>query len=103
MRYLIIALNTVLVPLAPALGQSTSPTSCGYEWMSWWGPFHMLVPLLLLGLVIAGVIMLVRKLWPDDQQHRTAGRAHELLDERYAKGEIEREEYLRRRQDIRGN
>ena len=103
MRYLIIALNTVLVPLAPALGQTASPTVCGYEWMSWWGPFHMLVPLLLLGLVIAGVIILIRKLWPDRQQYRTSSRAHELLDERYAKGEIEREEYLRRRQDILGS
>ncbi len=103
MRYLIIAFNTVLVPLAPALGQTMSATPCGYEWMSWWAPFHMLVPLLFFGLVIAGVIILVRKLWPDEQRHRISSRAHELLDERYAKGEIEREEYLRQRQDIRGS
>ena len=74
MRCLIVALNTVLVPLAPALGQTTSPPFCGYEWMSWWGPFHMLVPLLFLGLVIAGVIILVGKLWPDEQRHRMGAR-----------------------------
>ena len=27
---------------------------------------------------------------------------HEILDERYARGEIDREEYLRRRDDIAG-
>lgn len=32
----------------------------------------------------------------------SSGRALHLLDERYARGEIEREEYLRRRQDILG-
>ena len=28
--------------------------------------------------------------------------AHQILDERYARGEIDREEYLRRRKDISG-
>lgn len=100
MRYVAIALGTVL---APAGAQTGSPLSCGYEWMSWWGPLHMLIPLLFLGLVVVGVIVVVRKLWPDGQRPETSRRAHELLDERYAKGEIEREEYLRRRQDIRGS
>lgn len=71
--------------------------------MSWWAPFHMLVPLLFFGFVVVGVIVLVRKLWPDEQRYGPSTRAHELLDERYAKGEIEREDYLRRRQDIRGS
>lgn len=105
MRFLLIALGLVLAPLAAARAQTTSPLSCSYEWMSWWGPFHMLIPLLLLGLVVVGGIVLIRKLWPDEQRSRTStsSRAHEQLDERYAKGEIEREDYLRRRQDIRGS
>ncbi|MBL6651927.1 MAG: hypothetical protein ISP49_10065 [Reyranella sp.] len=103
MRYLIMAFCLVLAPLASARAQNASASSCGAEWISWWAPFHMLVPLLFFGLVAVGVIVLVRKLWPDEQRHRTSSQAHELLDERYAKGEIEREEYLRRRQDIRGS
>ncbi len=73
-----------------------------HEWMWWWGPWHMLMPLLFLGLIVAGVIFLVRKLWPDEQRHFGGSRAIDLLDERYAKGEIDREEYQRRRQDILG-
>jgi putative membrane protein len=103
MRYLIMAFSLVLAPLASARAQNASPFSCGAEWMSWWAPFHMLVPLLFFGLVIVGVIVLVRKLWPDEQRYGRSTRVHELLDERYAKGEIEREDYLRRRQDIRGS
>ena len=63
----------------------------------------MLMPLLFFGLVVAGVIVLIRKLWPESDHLRTRSRARDLLDERYAKGEIEREEYLRRRQDIHGS
>jgi putative membrane protein len=105
MRFLLIALGLVLSPLAAARAQTASPLSCSYEWMSWWGSFHMLIPLLLLVLVVVGGIVLIRKLWSDERRPRTStsSRAHELLDERYAKGEIEREDYLRRRQDIRGS
>ena len=71
--------------------------------MWWWAPFHMLIPLLFLGLVVGGVVVLIRKLWPDEQRQLGGSRARELLDERYAKGEIDREEYLRRRQDIHGS
>ena len=73
-----------------------------HEWMWWWGPFHMLIPLLFLGLIVTGVIVLVRKLWPEDERRFRGSRALDLLDERYAKGEIDREEYQRRRQDILG-
>lgn len=89
--------------IAPAFAQSTSPPWYGHEWMWWWGPLHMLIPLLFFGLVVAGVIVLIRKLWPESDHLGTRSRARDLLDERYAKGEIEREEYLRRRQDIHGS
>jgi putative membrane protein len=58
---------------------------------------------LLLALLIAAVFAIVRWLGPrggkSGQQARTA---RGILDERYAQGEIDREEYLRRRQDISG-
>lgn len=101
--------KTLVLPLAlvPALAVSasaqTNPQGWSmHEWMWWWGPWHMLMPLLFLGLIVAGVIFLVRKLWPDEQRHFRGSRALDLLDERYVKGEIDREEYQRRRQDILG-
>jgi putative membrane protein len=60
----------------------------------------MLIPLLFFGLMLAGVVVLIRRLWPEEERRRSSSRALEVLDERYAKGEIEREEYLRRRRDI---
>lgn len=96
-------IGIVPVLIAPALAQTTGPTWYGHEWMWWWMPFHMLMPLLFFGLLIFGFIALVRKLWPSDYRGGPTSRARDLLDERYAKGEIEREEYLRRRQDIHGS
>lgn len=48
--------------LAPVLAQTAPSTWYGHEWMWWWAPFHMLMPLLFFGLLFAGVIVLIRKL-----------------------------------------
>ena len=102
-------LSALLVPgvISPALAQSTGPnwSMPMHEWYWWWGAWHMLIPLLFLGALIAAVIVLVRRLWPAEPRSQFAGssRALDLLDERYAKGEIEREEYLRRREDIKAH
>lgn len=100
MRRLALFIGVGLALSAPALAQTTAPTWYGPEWMWWWAPFHMVMPILFFGLLIVGAIVLIRKLWPDEERRASSGRALQLLDERYAKGEIEREEYLRRRQDI---
>jgi putative membrane protein len=76
------------------------------DWMGWgWGgmwlgPLFMLIPLALL---IAAIVLLVR--WMGSGSGNGGGRvrtARDILDERYASGEIDREEYQRRRDDIRG-
>jgi putative membrane protein len=62
----------------------------------WLGPLVMIA---VLAVLIAGIVTLVR--WIGDG----GGRVHtarEILDERYARGEIDREEYQRRRDDISG-
>lgn len=100
MRNPSIVASILLASVAPALAQSTSPTFYGHEWMWWWGPWHMLMPLLFLGLVVTGVVVLVRKLWPEDERRFRGSRAIDLLDERYAKGEIDREEYQQRKRDL---
>jgi putative membrane protein len=75
-----------------------------HDWMGWggmWlGPLFMLIALVLL---VAAVVALVR--WMSGNSSGTSPRARtarEILDERYARGEIDREEYQRRRNDIAG-
>jgi len=66
------------------------------DWGMWLGPFLMIVPLALLILAIAALVR-----WMGRRDGDARGRtAHDILDERYARGDIDREEYLRRRDDI---
>ena len=90
MRRKTLVLALALVPaLAVSASAQTNPQGWSmHEWMWWWGPWHMLMPLLFLGLIVAGVIFLVRKLWPDEPRQFGGSRALDLLDERYAKGEL---------------
>jgi len=63
----------------------------------WFGPFFMLAALALL---VAFVVVLVRWLGGDRAAPSAPRTAREIVDERYARGEVDREEYLRRRDDI---
>jgi putative membrane protein len=75
-----------------------------HDWMGWgWGGMWLgpLVWLALLALFVAFVVMLVR--WVGEDRRPTASpprSARDILDERYARGDIDREEYLKRRQDL---
>jgi putative membrane protein len=70
--------------------------------MSGWGMLLMTVSnLLFWALVIAGVVALVRYVRPDRPDDRPAPQAStpdRMLAERYARGEIDEEEYTRRLQ-----
>ena len=63
--------------------------------------FHGVVWLLLAGAMIAGLVLLVRARGGRVSE-RTGRRALEILEERYARGEIQREEYLQKRRDLEG-
>lgn len=52
------------------------------------------------GLVIFGVVWLVRSLGPGQHPHGGPG-AHEILDQRFARGEISPDEYRERREHLR--
>ncbi len=73
-----------------------------------WGGWLLagLLVLVLLAAVVAVVLLVVRgtSTRPDPRSGEPAGRsgAEGLLDERYARGEIDEEEYLRRRNVLRG-
>jgi putative membrane protein len=80
----------------------------GYDWG--WGAWLAMSVMMVLfwGLVIAGIVVLVRYLGGtrQDRQLGSDGErasAEELLAERFARGEIDREEYARRRELLRAD
>ncbi len=71
------------------------------SWGGWMAPFGMIIWLLILALIVAGVVWLFRALMP--QPRDNIGRrssALDVLEQRYARGEINRDEYLEKRRDI---
>lgn len=61
----------------------------------------MLMMVLFWGLIIAGGIILFRRLWPNaTQQPSPVNSALEILKQRYAKGEITREEFEQMKIDL---
>ena len=69
-----------------------------------YGLLHMVVWVVVLVAIIAGVIWLVRSLAGNGgsaaRLQRSAGL--DVLEERYARGEINRDEYLQKKKDIGG-
>jgi putative membrane protein len=70
--------------------------SMGVGSMTW----MMLLPALILGALVIGGIVLVRRLWLGSVP-RGDGSALRILEERYARGEIDRDEYHERREHLR--
>ncbi len=69
----------------------------------WWGFGMMLFFLLFLGLIVVGPVFVVRSFSDGGRGARRAegSRALEILDERFARGEIDRSEYEERRRILR--
>jgi putative membrane protein len=77
----------------------------GWGGFGWLWPFHFLIPLIILCLIIAAVVAAVRYSVGRENRPGRAGRGSpgfDVLDERYARGEIAREEYMQKRRDILG-
>lgn len=67
----------------------------------WWGTGMVLVALLFLALIVIGVILVVRSPDADRPRRRSErSRAREILDERFARGEIDAQEYEERRRTL---
>ncbi len=67
-------------------------------WLSWLGPIAMVV---FWGLVVTGIVMLILYLARGSRSAQS-GTALSILNERYARGEISKEEYEQKRKDLRG-
>ena len=94
------------LPIGPALAQGGPGQMMG-DW-GWGGGFVWLMPLAMMAwfaLMIAVIVLLVRWLGGGSGGRIVSTRttARDILDERYARGEIDREEYLQRQKDIRGD
>ncbi len=92
----------------------------GNGWGDAWGVIMIIVMLAVVALVVVGVVYLIRGVSrPSGAGHEATvpqygqspppgpspggtSRALEIPEERYARGEIDRDEFLRRRQDIVG-
>jgi putative membrane protein len=79
-----------------------------HDWNGWWegggmwfGPVGMI---LWLAVLVAIIVALVRWLGGTaGGAERSVRSARDILDERYARGEIDRDEYVKRKQDIVGS
>jgi putative membrane protein len=71
--------------------------------MGWmYGPHHWLWMIVWVGfwaLVVAGLVMIIRA-FLIERRLSVEKKAMDYLNERYAKGEISRDEYLQKREDI---
>ena len=103
------AAATLVLAAGPALAQQGQPGQGMYGrgmyggWHgpgTWWGPFMGILMLAAGVAVIVAGILVLRHFWHLGE--RGGGQARALLDERYARGEIDREEYLQRRRDLEG-
>ncbi len=76
----------------------------GMHGMGYYYPFHwfgMIIGFIFLVLIIAGITLIIRSFMgtkAGDQK-----RAIDILKERYAKGEISKDEYLEKKKDISGD
>jgi putative membrane protein len=85
----------------------------GNTWNGGWTALMVIMMIVVAALVIAGIVLLVRALagandaeGPRDSDQgsgetvRPCSRALEVLEERYARGEIDQQEFLQRRADL---
>lgn len=63
----------------------------------WWGFGMGLVWLVFLGLVVTGVVLVIRGSSEGTSDRGRGSSALDILDERFARGEIDREEYEERK------
>lgn len=76
----------------------------GWGWTPWNGVLSLLLLILLILLVGAAILLFRAAVRSKSHPSADPGRATplEVLQERYARGEIDREEYLQKKSDVGG-
>lgn len=74
----------------------------GYGWEGGWGWGGMIGMSLFWILVVVAIVALVRGIWSGGaaSERRPQRTALDILNERYARGEIEREEFEQKKRDL---
>lgn len=82
-------------------GYGGYPGMMGYG-SGWWMVLHGLIWLAFLVVVVVVAVAVVRYFWRVGAPGSggSSGSAMRILEERYARGEIDREEFLQRRRDL---
>jgi putative membrane protein len=101
--YLASAVSLVLAQVSPP-PVPDGPWHMMHDWSTWgaggmfFGPLIMIVWLAVLVAIVIGLVRWLGGLGSG----RPTRTARDILDERYARGEIDREEFLKRKRDIVG-
>ena len=116
-RILTLATSVAIFLAAGAIGFGSQAEGQPYGWgmgwgmmdgwsgggWGWFGALHMIVWLLILVLIVAGIVWLARAAMQRGDSDRTrSSSALAVLDERYARGDIDRDEYLEKKRVILG-
>lgn len=74
----------------------------GYGWEGGWGWGGMIGMSLFWILIVVAIVALVRGMWSSGaaSERRPQRTALDILNERYARGEIEREEFEQKKRDL---
>jgi putative membrane protein len=97
------ALAASVAIAGPAQAQPYGPGMMGGWGYYGYGPLHMFIWAVILIAIIVGVVWLVRSMTgasAGTSARRSIGL--DVLEERYARGEINRDEYLQKKKDILG-
>ena len=100
-RVLFVISLSWLVPTLASAQERPYDWGSGMHPMMWgaWGFGMMLMMILFWGLVIAGIVMGIRWLMREGQERRSDS-ALEILRQRYARGEINKEEFEAKKKDL---
>jgi putative membrane protein len=90
-----------IFPQGQVPGPPQGPWAWHYGMMGGgWGIFMMMVSMVLFwGIIIGGIVLLVRYIFPQTGS-RSSEDSLEILKKRYAKGEIGKEEFEAKRNDL---
>lgn len=97
-------LGTLMLGLAPPVWAQTGPMlgpMQGRWWAGWW-PVGGLTWLPIIGLAVIGLVAIIRWILLEKNPKSALPPGLAILEERYARGEIDREEYQQRRRDLGG-